>query len=104
MKVTIKPGLIVFHNPKDWEPIQYQLGLDYGTRIMISYVCKRELGFTIRRHKGLVPHPLDTWEVMKSEGWNHRYHYQDQIHLDFYNPAQQTWFVLKYLNTYAVDQ
>jgi hypothetical protein len=104
MKVTIKPGLIVFHNPKDWEPIQYQLGLDYGTRIMISYVCKRELGFTIRRHKGLVPHPLDTWEVMKSEGWNHRYHYQDQIHLDFYNPAQQTWFVLKYLNNAQVDQ
>ena len=104
MKVTIKPGLIVFHNPKDWEPIQYQLGLDYGTRSMISYVCKRELGFTIRRHKGLVPHPLDTWEVMKSQGWNHRYHYQEQIHLDFYNEAQQTWFVLKYLNNSQVDQ
>jgi hypothetical protein len=104
MKVTIKPGLIVFHNPKDWEPIQYQLGIDHGTRVLISYVCKRELGFTIRRHKGLVPHPLDTWEVMKSEGWNHRYHYQDQIHLDFYNEAQQTWFVLKYLNNAQVDQ
>jgi len=104
MKITVKPGLIVFHNVKDWEPIQYQLGLDYGTKIMISYVCKRELGFTIRRHKGLVPHPLDTWEVMKSEGWNHRYHYQEQIHLDFYNQAQQTWFVLKYLNNALVDQ
>jgi hypothetical protein len=104
MKVTVKPGLIVFYNPKDWEPIQYRLGLDHGTRVLISYVCKRELGFTIRRHKGLVPHPQDTWEVMKSEGWNHRYHYQDQIHLDFYNEAQQTWFVLKYLNNCAVDQ
>jgi hypothetical protein len=41
---------------------------------------------------------------MKSEGWDHRYHYQDQIHLDFYDPAQQTWFVLKYLNNSQVDQ
>lgn len=104
MKVTIKKNLIIFHNPKDWEPIQYQLGLDYGTKIMISYVCKRELGFTVRRHKGLEPHPEAEWEIMKSEGWPHRYHYQDQIHLDFYSPAQQTWFVLKYLNNAQVDQ
>ena len=104
MKVTIKPGLIIFHKVADWEPIQYQLGLDHGTKIMISYVCRRELGFTIRRHKGLEPHDENTWEVMKSQGWNHRYHYQEQIHLDFYDAAQQTWFVLKYLNSAQVDQ
>jgi hypothetical protein len=104
MKVTIKPGLIIFHKPFEWERIQYQLGLDYGTKIMISYVCKRELGFTIRRHKGLEEHPKEIWEVMKSEGWHQRHHYQEQIHLDFYNEAQQTWFVLKYLNNTAVDQ
>ena len=104
MKVTIKSGLIIFHKPAEWESIQYQLGLDYGTRIMISFVCKRELGFTVRRHKGLEPHPMDTWEVMKSEGWDHRYHYQEQIHLDFYSLAAQTWFVLKYLNNTQVDQ
>ena len=104
MKVTVKPGLIIFHKPKDWEPIQYQLGLDYGTKIMLSWVCKRELGFTIRRHKGLEEHPKEIWEVMKSEGWDHRYHYQEQIHLDFYNEAQQTCFVLKYLNNCTVDQ
>ena len=98
MKVSIKPGLIIFHKVADWEPIQYQLGLDHGTRIMLSWVCKRELGFTIRRHKGLEPHPEAEWEVMRSQGWNHRYHYQEQIHLDFYDPAAQTWFVLKYLN------
>ena len=104
MKVTIKPGLIIFHKPSEWEPIQYQLGLDYGTRIMLSWVCKRELGFTVRRHKGLEPHPEAEWEVMRSQGWNHRYHYQEQIHLDFYDQAQQTWFVLKYLNNAPVDQ
>ena len=98
MKVTIKPVLIIFHKLSEWKPIQYQLGLDYGTKIMISYVCKRELGFTIRRHKGLEEHPKEIWEVMKSEGWHQRHHYQEQIHLDFYNEAAQTWFVLKYLN------
>jgi hypothetical protein len=97
MKITVKKNLIIFHNPHDWEPIQYQLGLDYGTKIMISYVCRRELGFTVRHHKGLEPHEKEIWEVMKDEGWKHRYHYQDQIHLDFYNEAAQSWFMLKYL-------
>jgi hypothetical protein len=104
MKVTIKPNLIIFHKLSEWERIQYQLGLDHGTKILISYVCKRELGFTVRRHKGLEEHPKEIWEVMKSEGWNHRYHYQEQIHLDFYSESAQTWFVLKYLNNSTVDQ
>ena len=66
MKITIKPSLIIFHKPSEWEPIQYQLGIDYGTKIMLSWVCKRELGFTVRRHKGLEEHPKEIWEVMKS--------------------------------------
>ena len=98
MKITVKKNLIIFHKPSEWEPIQYQLAIDYGTKILISYVCKRELGFTIRRHKGLEPHEKEIWEVMKGEGRNHRYHYEDQVHLDFYNEAQMSWFVLKYLN------
>jgi hypothetical protein len=98
MKVTIKHNLIIFHKPSEWEVVQSQLRQNYGHKIMLSWVCKRELGFTIRRHKGLEEHPKEVWEVMKSEGWNHRYHYQEQIHLDFYNESQQTWFVLKYLN------
>jgi hypothetical protein len=104
MKVTIKSNLIIFHWPGEWEKIQTQLRQDYGARVMLSWVCKRELGFTVRRHKGLEEHPKEIWEVMKSEGWGHRYHYQEQIHLDFYNEAAQTWFVLKYLNNGQVDQ
>jgi len=98
MKITTKQNLIIFHNPKEWETIQYQLALVHGTKILISYVCKRELGFTIRRHKGLVPHDIAEWQIMKTEGWNHRYHYEDQVHLDFYNEAAMSFFVLKYLN------
>lgn len=98
MKVTVKKNLIIFHRPSDWDPVQDRLSKEYGTKIMISYVCKRELGFTVRRHKGLEPHDKASWAIMKSEGWDHRYYYQDQIHLDFYNNAQMSWFVLKYLD------
>ena len=104
MKVIVKQNLIIFHKPNEWSDLQAQLVKDFGARIAISFVCKRELGFTVRRHQGLEPHDKDTWEVMKSEGWNHRYYYQDQVHLDFYSEAAQTWFVLKYLNNCTVDQ
>jgi hypothetical protein len=98
MKATVKKNLIIFHRPSDWDSILDQLSKEYGAKIMISYVCRRELGFTVRRHKGLEPHDKESWAIMKSEGWNHRYYYQDQIHLDFYNDAQMSWFVLKYLD------
>jgi hypothetical protein len=98
MKTTTKHNLIIFHRPDQWSDIQAQLVQDFGTRIAISFVCKRELGFTVRRHKGLVPHSKENWEIMKSEGWDHRYHYEDQVHLDFYSQSAQTWFMLKYLN------
>lgn len=98
MKVTIKPGLIIFHQPYEWSMIQQRLIDDFGPKITISFVCKRELRFTIRRHKGLEKHDDETWQAMKDEGWHHRYRYQDQIHLDFYSETAKTWFVLKYLN------
>ena len=96
--------MIVFHNVDAWSLLFQQLLQEHGNKIAISTVCRRELGFTIRRHKGLEEHPKEIWEIMKAEGWHQRHHYQDQIHLDFYDPAQQTWFVLKYLSNTAVDQ
>jgi len=98
MKIIVKKNLIVFHKPSEWSLLQSQLRSEYGDRIMISFVCRRELGFTVRHHKGLVPHTTIAWELTKDEGWQHRYHYEDQVHLDFYNEAQQTFFILKYLN------
>jgi hypothetical protein len=99
MKITVKKNLIIFHKPHEWYELSYRLRDEYGISIMlISDRCKRELGFTVRHHKGLVPHNGVEWESMKEEGWTHRYHYEEQVHLDFYNEAQQTWFLLKYLN------
>jgi hypothetical protein len=99
MKVTVKKNLIIFHSVHEFEDLFHRLLQEHGrSTMMISWKLKRELGFTIRNHKGLAEHDKDTWEVMKSEGFHNRYHYEMQVHLDFYNEAQQTFFVLKYLN------
>jgi hypothetical protein len=46
------------------------------------------MGFTYRHHQGLVAneHPYDGM------------HYEQQVHVDFYSEAAQSWFQLKYLN------
>ena len=99
MKTTIKKNLIIFHSVREFEELHHQLLKEYGRATMlVSWRMKRELGFTIRHHQGLVEHDKDTWAVMKSEGFHTRHHYENQVHLDFYNQAQQTWFVLKYLD------
>jgi hypothetical protein len=99
MKITVKRNLIIFHEPYDWAELSDRIKKDYGDNIfLISWRLKRELGFTIRYHKGLEQHDSTTWEIMKSEGWDHRYHYQSQVHLDFWTESQMSFFMLKYLN------
>ena len=98
MKTTIKKNLIIFHNLQEFEDLHHRLMDEYGRGTMlISWRTKRELGFTIRNHKGLVPHDAIEWELMKDEGWKHRYHYESQVHLDFYSESALTYFALKYL-------
>ena len=94
MKVQIKKNLIIFENPLDWERINEQLIEQYGHSILISWKCKRELGFTVRHHQGLHPYDGDG-EYANLSG---RYYYSPEIHLDFYDDAKQSFFVLKYLN------
>ena len=100
LKIEIKKNLIVFRKPYEWYELASCLRSEYGLSIMlISAKCKQELGFTVRNHKGLVPNdPIDR-SLIKDEEWKHRYHYEEQIHLDFYNEVQMSFFVLKYLNT-----
>ena len=62
---------------------------DFGEHIFaISWRLRRELGFTVRHHKALVPWYEDST----------RFSYADQIHLDFYEESNLSWFVLKYIN------
>ena len=101
MKIVIKKNLIVFRKPWEWEEVNDRLLREYGPRIAISWVKRKELGFTVRRHKGLVKWRDDEDykddEEYLEEEFKNRFHYEEQIHLDFYDEAQQSFFVLKYL-------
>ena len=90
-KITIKKNLIVFHQPGDWSAIYSLILRDFGMGMAVRTRLRRELGFTYRHHRGLEvnQHPREGGPI---------YHYEDQVHLDFYSEAAQSWFQLKYLN------
>ena len=97
-RTTTKKDLIIFHNPEDWYRVLDRLEQDFGHAIRMRHIMKRELGFTARDHRGLEPNKsqsslqsLSTLQLFQS------YYYQQQVHLDFYNEAAQSWFILKYL-------
>ena len=90
-KVTIKQNLIIFHKPGEWSDIYAKILQDYGMGMAVRTRLRRELGFTYRHHRGLVPN--DTPGPNGS-----MFHYEDQVHLDFYNESTQSWFMLRYLN------
>jgi hypothetical protein len=88
-KITVKKNLIIFHKHEEWEKIYQQILQDFGNKMTISFVLKRELGFTVRQHKGLMPANSKLDPSLK--------YYEYQVHLDFYSESAQTWFQLKYL-------
>lgn len=92
MKIEIKKNLIIFYHPREWETISARLVEEYGPSILISWKCRRKLGFTVRRHKGLVP--WDSSDVTDLKG---RFYYDDQVHLDWYDEGLMSFFVLKYI-------
>ena len=91
--IVIKRNLIIFDNEDLWEPIKQKILAEYGPTHVISWVMKRELGFTVRRHQNWIT--IDTNYL--GEDIVPRRHYQNQVHLDFFNDATQSWFQLKYL-------
>ena len=97
-KVTTKKNLIIFHDPEDWDRVLDRLEQDFGTVIRMRHIMRRELGFTARDHQGLEPNRKADPTLLLT-AWEHRqgYHYEQQVHLDFYNEASQSWFILKYL-------
>ena len=71
----------------EYERIKSDLIATYGKRILISFVCKRELGFTFREHRTYRPGiKTDDWRDVHSE-WV----------VDFYDDQAETMFRLKYL-------
>ena len=90
-KVTIKKNLIIFHNPGEWSDIYALILRDFGIKMALRTQLRKEMGFTYRYHRGLVPN-----EHPRENGPNMRY--EEQVHLDFFSEAAQSWFQLKYLN------
>ena len=90
-RITVKKNLIIFHRPGDWSDIYAKILKDYGMGMAIRPRMQRELGFTYRYFRG-----LELNENPRKDG--PMYHYQDQVHLDFFDEKAQSWFQLKYLN------
>ena len=98
-RVTTKRNLIIFHNPDEWAQVLDRLAEDFGTVIRMRHIMRRELGFTARDHQGLEPN-RPTVGVLDGYHWGAAptgYHYEQQVHLDFYTESAQSWFILKYL-------
>lgn len=89
--IIIKQNLIVFRQPGDWIDIYRRILTEFGMGMAVRTRMRRELGFTYRHHRGLVPvsNPRKDGPTMR---------YEEQVHLDFYNQSAQSWFQLKYLN------
>lgn len=71
----------------EWAQIYEQLAQEYPpSYLLIRSVMRKELGFSVRRHRRWLP-----------ESWQHPA--RDEIHLDFYNNAAETFFTIKYLHS-----
>lgn len=107
--------------PDVWfKKIKPKLIVDFGQRILISYVCKRELGFTVREHRGWHENLNYKIELAQYQEKQRRLeeninfadfsaldyvlstppnkgHSVYEICLDFYDDAAESWFRLRYL-------
>jgi len=90
MKITVKHRLVIFHREHEWNQVYAQIRRDYGMRMALQSALCRELGFSVRRHRALVPN-----EVQYKHGPS--MHYEQHVHLDFFNDAAQSLFLLKYV-------
>ena len=75
--------------PDEWDKILNRLKKDYADRPSVYLIrdsMKRELGFTTRYHSdyAINNYGKRVWAEM--------------VHLDFFDPMMESFFVLKYMN------
>jgi hypothetical protein len=97
--MQVKKQTIIFDSEEDWLRVRQRIIDQYGLNVvLISWKLKRDLGFTVRRHKAYLP-----WEKDQKELWGHtadlrhQYYPVNQVHLDFYNDSSLSFFILKFL-------
>lgn len=76
-----KPIKHIELSQEEWNKIKQQLIADFGQKILISWVMKRECGFTVRNHTRWSEDGRDNKVV---------------VCLDFYDEQMKTWYILKY--------
>lgn len=69
----------IYLKPGAWARLKDKLIADHGRKIMISWACKRELGFTVREHRD--------WRAGRPH---------ELYALDFYEEGLGSWFLLRY--------
>ena len=79
----------MFRKPGDWTNIYSQILRDYGRGMMVRTRLRKELGFTYRHHQ--------EWIEFDRTGDRPRSYCEEQIHVDFYSEAAQSWFILRYI-------
>jgi hypothetical protein len=89
-KVIVKKNLIIFCSPAHWDLVWQKILADNSASIVVSWVLKRELGFTVRQHEEWISFVPPGSIVPRNRCIK-------QVHLDFFNEAALTWFQLKYL-------
>ena len=76
---------------KQWADIYNRLAGEVPSSwLLIRSSMRRNLGFTVRRHREWIHH-------RPSEGKLSPGYYQEHVCLDFFDEAQETFFRLKYL-------
>lgn len=83
--------------PDEWNKLKKKLIDSYPPGVMlIRSRMKKVLGFTVREHaRWINKRDNVNWEYTNSRGG----YYYNEIHLDFYDEAKRTFFILKYMNT-----
>ena len=74
---------------QNWMKLRYQLKQTQPKSVMLTrWKMKEVLGFTDRLHTEWIDNKVNKWGGMGYE--------QRQVHLDFFDEAKRTFFLLKY--------
>lgn len=80
--------------PPKWELLKTQLRTDYSPSVtLVRWKMKETLGFTAREHNEWLGYYDDVTKDQRKSG---EHGYRTVIHLDFYDEAKRTMFLLKY--------
>jgi hypothetical protein len=77
--------------PQHWDSVLMKIKDEYNPSVyLIRERMQKTLGFTVRRHQEWIDRSQTPGDDLDSG------YYLESVHLDFYDDAKKTWFLLKY--------